>query len=73
MLLYTPSTTPVNVGARASAPGEISHIPLAPPKTPDGEGVSVAKEGHFDRHIVIIYYIYNFSEAAPRASGLSHG
>ena len=39
MLVYTSpdATTPVNVGARASAPGEISHIPLAPPKTPDGE------------------------------------
>ena len=39
MLVYTPSTTPVNVGARASAPGEILHNPLAPRKTHHGLGV----------------------------------
>ena len=41
--LYTPHLPPlcaVNVGARASAPGEISHIPLAPRKNHHGEGVS---------------------------------
>ena len=40
--LYTPHLPPLLTWAqraRASAPGEISHIPLAPPKTPDGEGV----------------------------------
>ena len=36
-------TTPVNMGARASALGEISHTPFAPPKKQQGEGVKAEK------------------------------
>ena len=39
MIVFIPSTTPVNVGARTSAPGEILHTPLTPPLNPDGLGV----------------------------------
>ena len=34
MIVFIPSTTPVNVGARTSAPDEILHTPLTPLETP---------------------------------------